>query len=139
MGGWSTRVVVGKMHLRPLTTTAVIPPQVAPEAISSMSLRNISWRAFGSHFKDHRAPVRAVPLVFREAAETGAFFSSLCRTSNGTQLNGIDSCGGKVWMLRCAVLRSKDVSGVKYSCHQKNREKCTLENFKFFFNPSAQN
>jgi len=88
-----------------------------------MSLRCILWRAIGAHFKDHRAPGRVVPLVFCEAVETGAFFSSLRRTSNGTQLNGIDSCGGKVWMLRCAVLRSKDVSVVSNIVVTKKIEK----------------
>ena len=111
------------MHLRPLTTSSVTPPQVGPEAISSMSLRNISWRAFGARFKDHRAPVRVVPFVFHEAAETGAFFLSLSRTSNGTRLNGIDRCGGKVWMLRCDVLRSKDVSVVSNIVVTKKIEK----------------
>ena len=88
-----------------------------------MSLNNISWRAFGAHFKDHRAPVRVVPLVFHEAAETGAFFLSLCRTSYGTRLNGIDRCWGKVWMSRCAVLRSKDVSVVSNIVVTKKIEK----------------
>ena len=84
VGGWSARVVVGKMH-----------------------------------------PAR---------------FFSQCATSNGTQLNGIDICGGKVWMLRCVVLISKDVSVVSNIVVTKKIEKkCTLENFKFFFNPSAQN
>ena len=106
-----------------LTFFLLFPPQVAPEATSSVSLRNISWRAFGAHFKDHRAPVRVVPLVFHEAAETGAFFLSLSRTSNGTRLNGIDRCGGKVWMLRCAVLRSKDVSVVSNIVVTKKIEK----------------
>ena len=123
MGGWSARVVVGKMHPNASNLLFLFPPQVALEAISSMSLRNISWRAFGAHFKDHRAPVRVVPLVFHEAAETGAFFLSLSRTSNGTRLNGIDRCGGKVWMLRCAVLRSKDVSVVSNIVITKKIEK----------------
>ena len=40
--------------------------------------------------------------------------------------------------VRCAVLRSKDVSvGSNIVVTKKIEKKCTLENFKFFFNPSA--
>ena len=103
---------LGKCTLAPLTSFLVFPPQVAPEAISSVSLRNISWRAIGAHFKDHRAPGRVVPLVFCEAVETGAFFSSLRHTSHGARLTGIEISGREVWMSRCALLRSRDVSVV---------------------------
>ena len=93
VGGWSARVVVGKIHPDASHLLFLFSPKASPEVISSISLRNISWRVFCAHFKDHRAPVRVVPLVFLEAGETGVFFSSLRHTSNGSRLTGIEISG----------------------------------------------
>ena len=53
-----------------------------------------------------------MPLVFSEVVETVAYFSSVRPTSHGARLIGIEISGGEVWMSRCALLRSRDVSVV---------------------------
>ena len=67
-----------------------------------------------------------MPLVFCEAVETGAFFSSLRHTSHGAQLTGIEISGREVWMSRCALLRSRDVSVVSKRVISEN---FALKNF----------